>query len=270
VVLDKLNAAIAGGGTSKSASAAAAMKERVLAGRAQTAVGLDVGRSGVRCVVCGLDSEQFYFLGCGAAESKGWNRGRVHDQQAITESVRAAVDEAERTTGVPVSAAVVVGGMTVQATTYAAFANSAARVSRGSDYAIELARACVRGGPLPAQVLPQDFTIDGRAGFRVRRRWCPPEANVHMSLSRQEHRRWLRRAADARRSKSRSSSRSPPDTPPSCPAKRGRGAGGCRRTSSGLAIYEATLVWRPACRWAATISPAVAHCLPASYEAHGG
>lgn len=278
-MLDKLNAAIAGGGSAKSASAAAAMKERVLAGRAQTAVGLDVGRSGVRCVVCGLDSEQFYFLGCGVAESKGWNRGRVHDQQAITESVRAAVDEAERTTGVPVSAAVVgVGGMTVQGDNIRGiYEFGRAREVEAEDltYAIELAsRVRLEEDRYLLQVLPQDFTIDGRAGFRnpcgavVARL----EANVHIvTISRQEHQA-LVHAVQQTHVAVEETVFEPLAAGYAAilPGERERGVAlvDVGAHSSGLAIYDGDALVQ------ASSLPVggdhftrdVAHCLPASYE----
>ena len=194
-MLTKLHSAVSGGDPSKSDTGAAAMRERVITGRAQAAVGLDVGRSRVRCAVCALDGEAFRFLGFGESESKGWNRGRVHDQEAITESVRAAIQDAERSAGVPVAMAVVgVGGMTVQGDNIRGvyeFGRAREVETEDLSYAIELAsRVRLEEDRYLLQVFPQDFTIDGRAGFRnpcgavVSRL----EANVHIvTVSTQDH-----------------------------------------------------------------------------------
>jgi cell division protein FtsA len=194
-VLGKLHTALSGGGSAKTAGVAVAMKDRVLAGKAQTAVGLEIGRFGVRCVVCALEGESFHFLGCGMAESKGWNRSRVHDQQAIAESVRQAVQDAESSAGVPVPAAVVgVAGMTLRGENIRSvyeFRRPREVESEDLGYAADMAsRVRLEEDRYLLQVLPQDYTVDGRAGFRnpcgavVKRL----EANVHLiTVSRQDH-----------------------------------------------------------------------------------
>jgi cell division protein FtsA len=171
------------------------MNDRVLAGKAQPAVGLDIGRSGVRCVVCALDGESFHFLGYGTAEARGWNRSRVYDQQAIAESVSEAVHHAERSAGVPVPAAVVgVAGVTVQGENVRGvyeFGRPRAVEREDLGYAAGMAtRVRLEQDRCLLQVLPQDYTIDGRAGFRnpcgavVKRL----EANVHLiTVSQPDH-----------------------------------------------------------------------------------
>ena len=194
-MLGRLHTAVRGGGLPKTAPAAVVMKERVLAGRAQPAIGLDVGRGKIRCVVCALDGEALRFLGHAEEESKGWNRSRVHDREAITESVRAVVRKAQRAAGVPVSSAVIgVGGMTVLGDNVRGvyeFGRRREVENEDLGFAVDLAsRVRLEEDRYLLQVLPQDFTIDGRAGFRnpcgatVSRL----EANVHIvTISHQDH-----------------------------------------------------------------------------------
>ncbi|MBI4876984.1 MAG: cell division protein FtsA [Acidobacteria bacterium] len=195
-MLSRLHALVTGERRApRKAAAAELLRERWLAGKARPAVGLDVGRSRVRCAVCVLDGEYMCFLGCGDAESKGWSRSRIHDPAAITESVRAAIQDAERAAGVPVSAAVVgVGGLAVEGQNMRGvyeFGRPREVVAEDLSYAVELAsRVRLEEDRYLLQVLPQDFTIDGRAGFRNP---CGAaisrlEANVHVvTTSLREH-----------------------------------------------------------------------------------
>lgn len=159
------------------------------------AVGLDAGSHMTRCVVCVHEDGRLRFLGYGEAESRGWSKGRLSDPAAASESIRAAVQEAERTSQTSVDAAVVgVGGATVQGS------NSRGLYEFGRPreidpgdlgYAIELAsRVRLGEDRLLLQVLPQDFTLDGRAGYRnPQHATCSRlEANVHViTVSVHEH-----------------------------------------------------------------------------------
>ena len=58
--------------------------------KTQLAVGLDVGASRTRCVICALDGEYIRYLGHGLAISAGWARGRLADQEAVSELEKAA------------------------------------------------------------------------------------------------------------------------------------------------------------------------------------
>jgi cell division protein FtsA len=159
------------------------------------AVGLDVGSQNTRCVVCLNDEGKMRFLGYGESFSRGWNKGRLSDVGAAAESIRQAVEEAERTSQTSVDAAVVgVGGTTVQG------ANSRGLYEFGRPreidpgdlgYAIELASRVRLGEDRQLlQVLPQDFTLDGRSGYRNPQQIsCSRlEANVHViTVSTHEH-----------------------------------------------------------------------------------
>ncbi len=71
-------------------------------------VGLDIGTSRVRCVT-GEPSEKgtMNIIGFGQAESRGLRRGIVTTTDAVTESIKKAVEEAERVSGQEVQVATV-------------------------------------------------------------------------------------------------------------------------------------------------------------------
>ncbi len=58
------------------------------------AVGLDAGSSRTRMVICALE-DRLRLLGCASVESQGWSKGSIADQGAVSESVLAALQEAE-------------------------------------------------------------------------------------------------------------------------------------------------------------------------------
>ena len=138
---------------------------------ARYAVGLDVGSSRTRCVVCVLEDDMMRYLGHAENPSAGWSKGRISDATAVTEVIRRTVTQAERNAQVIVEAAVVgVGGSAVEG------ANSRGLYEFGRpreidpgdlNYAVELAsKVRLNEDRLVMQVAPQDFTVDGRAGFR--------------------------------------------------------------------------------------------------------
>jgi len=159
------------------------------------AVGLDVGSGRTRCVICVLEEGLMRYLGHAEMESAGWVKGRLSDQLAATENIRATVLEAERRAQVSVEGAVVgVGGGTVEG------ANSRGLYEFGRpreidsgdlNYAIELAsKLRLHEDRIILQIAPQDFTVDGRAGYRnPRGATCSRlEAHVHvLTTSVQDH-----------------------------------------------------------------------------------
>src|SRR3979490_216426 len=77
--------------------------------------GLDVGSRFTRLAVCVLEDGCIRFLAAAAAESPGWQKGRITDQRALTESILSVVRHVESNTGVSVESTVVgVGGPTVR------------------------------------------------------------------------------------------------------------------------------------------------------------
>ncbi|MBV9216346.1 MAG: cell division protein FtsA [Acidobacteria bacterium] len=72
------------------------------------AIGLDIGTSRVRCVIGEPAPDgRMNIVGVGEAESKGLRRGVVTSTEAVAESIRKAVGEAERQSGLEIESAVV-------------------------------------------------------------------------------------------------------------------------------------------------------------------
>ena len=73
--------------------------------------------SAARTPVAGMPARRrrMRYLGHADVPSAGWSKGRISDQVAATESIRAAVTEAERRAQVSVEGAVVgVGGASIE------------------------------------------------------------------------------------------------------------------------------------------------------------
>jgi cell division protein FtsA len=161
----------------------------------EIAAGVDAGSFRTRCVICAVEDGQLRYLGHGLAPSAGWSKGRLLDQSAVADSIRAAVTDAERGSGVPVDAITLgMGGMEIRgAQSRGIYEFGRPRNIEPDDlaYAVELASEVrLERGRALLHVLPQDFTVDGRAGFRkpLQSICSRLEANVHIvSTSQQEH-----------------------------------------------------------------------------------
>jgi cell division protein FtsA len=161
----------------------------------QLAVGLDVGSSRVRCVICALEGENLRYLGHGLAVSSGWNKGRIVDQDAVAESLRAAVTDAERQAKVQVDCATLgIGGMHIEGSQSRGHYDFGRPTEISQDdltfSAEQAAKVRLEPDRMLLHVLPQDFTLDGRSGFRKPHRGvCARlEAHVHVvTASIQEH-----------------------------------------------------------------------------------
>ncbi|MGD1071142.1 MAG: cell division protein FtsA [Bryobacteraceae bacterium] len=159
------------------------------------AAGLDAGSTYTRCVIALLEDERLHFLGSGCVPSEGWARSRIADQQAVSDCVLAAVEEAERTAQTAIETVVAgIGGVTVRG------ANNRGRwdmgrpreitqkdVNRAMDKAM---RVQLQEDRMLLEVLPQDFVVDDHPGFHDPRHMLGSviEANVHLiTTSIQEH-----------------------------------------------------------------------------------
>jgi cell division protein FtsA len=146
-------------------------------------------------VIALLENERLHFLGYGCVPSDGWAKSRIADQQAVSECVLAAVEEAERTARTAIETVVAgIGGLTVRG------ANSRGRwdlgrpreiaqkdVNRAMDKA---ARVQLLEDRMILEVLPQDFVVDEHPGFHDPRQMLGSvvEANAHLiTTSIQEH-----------------------------------------------------------------------------------
>jgi cell division protein FtsA len=132
------------------------------------AVGLDVGSRFVRVVALGLEDDQLYYRGHAQVPARGWLRGQIADQNAIEETVRQAIREAEGRAGEAIGSVVLgLGGPRLrcqQGRGVYEFGHRRPIESSDLVYAVEMAaRANFEADRALLQVLPQDFTVDGQA-----------------------------------------------------------------------------------------------------------
>ena len=159
------------------------------------AAGLDLGGSQTRLVICLLENGHLRFLGGGAAESQGWSKGRIADQQAVSDCVIAALREVEARAGASIESAVVgMGGPTVRG------ANGRGVLELGYVQEIQqkdvnrvfdrASRVQLMEDRMVLQLFPQDFVVDDHPGHRDPRKMLASrlEVNVHLvTASIQEH-----------------------------------------------------------------------------------
>ncbi len=157
--------------------------------------GLDAGSGWTRCVIAVLERRRPRIIGYGAVKSRGWSRGRITDQQAVSECILAAVEEAEKMAETTVGTVVAgVGGMSVRG------ANARARMDLGRPRDIDqrdvnrsmerVMKVQLQEDRMILQVLPQDFVVDEQPGFHDPRGMTAStlEANAHLvTFSMQEH-----------------------------------------------------------------------------------
>ena len=161
----------------------------------QLAVGLDAGSSRTRCVICAIQGSEIRYLGHGLATSAGWTKGRITDQVAVAESLRAAVADAERGAQVSVESLTLgIGGADIQGAQCRGLYEFGRPRELDQDdlvYAVEMASDVqLARDRMLLHVAPQDFTLDGRSGFRKPHRGvCTRlESNVHVvTASIQQH-----------------------------------------------------------------------------------
>ncbi len=134
------------------------------------AVGLDLGSSSTRVVICALEDFSTRFLGYGEAPVQAWTKARLGDQEALAESIRVALHEAERKAQAsPDSALIGVGGCVAGVNSRGIYEFGRRREIEPGDlkYAVELAaRVRLEEDREILQICPQDFTLDGRSGYR--------------------------------------------------------------------------------------------------------
>ncbi len=140
--------------------------------RSIQAVGLDIGTSRVRCVIGeSSDNGVMDIVGIGQTESRGLRRGIVTTTDSVVESIKKAVDEAERMSGLEVQMATVnISGEHLQGENKSgvvAVAGAGREITREDvDRAIESACAVqLPAGWKIVDRLPQEFIIDGQDGI---------------------------------------------------------------------------------------------------------
>jgi cell division protein FtsA len=159
------------------------------------ATGVDAGSTHTRCVISLLEDNRLRLVGYGSVLSEGWSRSRITDQQAVSDCVLAAVEEAEAMAQTAIETVVAgMGGLTARG------ANSRGRMDFGRPREIEqrdINRAMDRAmhiqlqeDRMVLQLLPQDFVVDDHPGFHDPRKMMASviEANAHLvTISTQEH-----------------------------------------------------------------------------------
>jgi len=158
-------------------------------------VGLDAGSRATRIVITILEQGRVRLLGSAKTESQGWQKGRITDQKAVSESIRMALREAERAAGASVDAAVVgMGGRAVRG------ANARGVLELGYIREIDqrdvnrvvnrATRVQLLEDRMVLQLFPQDFVVDDHPGHRDPRKMMASrlEINVHLvTASMQDH-----------------------------------------------------------------------------------
>lgn len=166
-----------------------------MSAKPQYAVGLDAGSAHTRCVICLVENASIRFLGKGEIDSIGWAKGRIADPQAVSACIHSAVQQAEADAQVAVDSLVLgVGGSSVDGANHRGiYEFGRPREVTGDDLAYAADRAArvrLENDQSLLHVFLQDFTVDGRAGFRnPKGAACSRlEANVHiLTVSSQEH-----------------------------------------------------------------------------------
>ncbi len=140
--------------------------------RSIQSVGLDIGTSRVRCVIGEAgEGGVMEVVGIGQTESRGLRRGIVTTTDLVVESIKKAVDEAERMSGLEVQIATVnISGEHLQGENKSgvvAVAGAEREITREDvDRAIESACAVqLPAGWKIVDRLPQEFIIDGQDGI---------------------------------------------------------------------------------------------------------
>jgi cell division protein FtsA len=158
-------------------------------------VGLDAGSRQTRMVICLLEGGRLRFLGSGAVESEGWQKGRIADQKKVADSVLAALRQAEAVARVSVESAVVgMGGQTIRGS------NGRGVLELGYQREIEqrdvnrvvdrASRVQLHEDRMVLQLLPQDFVVDETPRLRDPRTMVASRLEVHVHVltgSVQEH-----------------------------------------------------------------------------------
>lgn len=136
------------------------------------AVGLDIGTSRVRCVIGEPSADgKMNIVGIGEAESKGLRRGVVTSTESVAESIRKAVGDAERVSGLEVESATInLSGEHLRGENKNGVVAVAGPEKEITDEDIERAVDSASAMPLTpgweiVSRLPQEFIVDGQDGI---------------------------------------------------------------------------------------------------------
>src|SRR6266853_1736509 len=135
------------------------------------AVGIDAGSLYTRCAIVGFEDGYLRYLGHGETESAGWTKGRLTDHVAVQHCMRSAIEQAQEIARVEVESAVLgMGGPAIEGANNRGlyeFGRPHRVTQREITAAIEgAAKVGMDEDRMLLELLPQDFTLDGRTGFR--------------------------------------------------------------------------------------------------------
>lgn len=156
------------------------------------AVGLDIGTSRIRCLIGeASDGGVMNIVGIGQSESRGLRRGIVTTTDAVVESIRRAVEEAERVSGLEIHAATVnFSGEHLRGENKSGVVAVAGTGREISTEDVERAVESASAMQLPAgweivDRLPQEFIIDGQDGIiePIGMRGARLESRIHVISS---------------------------------------------------------------------------------------
>ena len=156
------------------------------------AVGLDIGTSKVRCVIGELsENGVMNIVGIGRAESRGLRRGIVTTTDAVVESIKKAVEEAERVSGLSIHTATVnLSGEHLRGENKSGVVAVAGAGREITTEDVERAVESASAMQLPAgweiiDRLPQEFIIDGQDGIvePIGMRGSRLESRIHVITS---------------------------------------------------------------------------------------
>ncbi len=166
-----------------------------MAGNPVLAAGVDAGSARTRCIIVSLEEARVRLVGFGEVPAAGWKKGRIADQKALSGSILRAVREAESRGGVSIGSAVfgLAGGSICGASGRGGYEMGFPRRIEHNDIVRVVERAArvqLQEDEMLLHLLPQDFSVDGRAGHRNPRGMIGSRLEVHVHLvtsSSQEH-----------------------------------------------------------------------------------
>lgn len=138
-----------------------------MAKRIHLAAGLDIGSTWTRLVLVSVEDGLVHYNSHASVLSQGWRRGQIADQSAVAVCIQQVIEEAQRRTGQLIGSAVAgIGGPSIRCQQGRGVYDFGPRRRVQQDdivQALKFAAQCqLDQDRLLLQVLPQDFTLDGR------------------------------------------------------------------------------------------------------------
>jgi cell division protein FtsA len=152
-------------------------------------VGLDIGTTKIACFVGRQNAHgKIEILGYGRSESVGVNRGVVANIERTVQSIRLAVEEAERNSGVSIEVVNVgIAGQHIKSLQHRGLRtrdNIELEISHADIHALtqDMYKLVMQPGEEILHVLPQEFTVDNEQGIKepVGMSGVRLEANFHI------------------------------------------------------------------------------------------